>query len=184
LDALLLDDLHFLATKKATHEEFLHTFDALLADERQVVLTTDCHPRLADQFPPELVDRLLGGAGGGLAPPDGTTRLAILRARAGKRVDGDRVVPDEILRFLAERLRGNVRELEGALHSLRHNSRVMNKAIDLNLAREALGELLRHAVRGVRPADVDAAVCRALGLEPGTRQSKSRPWAGRPPRSP
>ena len=81
-DALLVDDLHFLAGKKATQEEFLHTFDALLADGRQMVLTCDCHPRLADDFTPELTDRLLGGAVWGLAPPDADVRLAVLRARA------------------------------------------------------------------------------------------------------
>jgi len=68
-DALLADDLHFLAGKKATQEEFLHTFDALLHDGRQMVLTCDCHPRLADDFTPELTDRLLGGAVWGLTPP-------------------------------------------------------------------------------------------------------------------
>jgi hypothetical protein len=80
--ALLLDDLHFLATKKATQAEFLHTFDALVADGRQVVVTTDCHPRLADELMPELIDRLLGGAVWGLLPPDPDTRLEILRKKA------------------------------------------------------------------------------------------------------
>ena len=83
--ALLLDDLHFLATKRATQEEFLHTFDALVADGRQVVVTTDCHPRLADELMPELVDRLLGGAVWGLLPPDPETRLEILRKKATRR---------------------------------------------------------------------------------------------------
>ena len=110
-DALLVDDLHFLAGKKATQEEFLHTFDALLADGRQMVLTCDCHPRLADDFTPELTDRLLGGAVWGLTPPDADVRLAVLRARA---VAGrEAPPPDEVLRFLASQLRGNVRELEG-----------------------------------------------------------------------
>src|SRR5258708_34949035 len=106
-DVLLVDDLHFLATKKATEEEFLHTFDAVLADGRQLVLTCDCHPRLADDFSPELTDRLLGGAVWGLAPPDQDTRLAILRARA---LGGAPLLPDAVLTFLASQLRGNVRE--------------------------------------------------------------------------
>src|SRR5262249_16891581 len=83
-DALLIDDLQFLATKKVTQEEFLHTFDALQADGRVMVFTCDCHPRLADDFSPELVDRLLGGAVWGLAPPDPETRLGILRALSGR----------------------------------------------------------------------------------------------------
>jgi chromosomal replication initiator protein len=178
-EVLLLDDLHFLATKRATHEEFLHTFDALLADGSQVVVTCDCHPRLADEFPPELIDRLLGGAAWGLQPPDKATRLATLRAKAGATTPP---INDEVLRYLADNLRGNMRELEGALHSLRHFGKVTGRAIDLPAAREALGELLRHAVRVVRVTDVDAAVCAVLQLAAGTLQSSQRVWAVSHPR--
>lgn len=179
-DALLVDDLHFLATKKATQEEFLHTFDALLAEGRQVVLTCDCHPRLADDFTPELTDRLLGGAVWGLTPPDADTRLAILRAKS--LTGRDIPVPDAVLKFLAGQLRGNVRELEGALHSIRHFSRVTSRPIDISLVREALSDLLRHAVRVVQPNDVDRAVCQVLRLEAGMLQSKARAWAISHPR--
>jgi chromosomal replication initiator protein len=192
-DAFLLDDLHFLAKKRASQEEFLHTFDALLADGRQVVLTCDCHPRLNDDFGPELLDRLLGGAIWGLQPPDVETRLALLRAKSSFKPKApsmdneseprERVaIPDEVLAFLAERLRGNVRELEGALHSLRHFARVTGQAIDRELAREALGDLLRHAVRVVRVNDVDAATCNVLRLQPGTLQGKERSWGVSHPR--
>lgn len=193
-DVLLLDDLHFLARKKATQEEFLHTFDACLSDGKQVVLTCDCHPRLNDDFSPELMDRLLGGAIWSLLPPDPETRLALLRLKAngpGRRggASGDTSagsarssIPEEVLQFLAERLRGNVRELEGALHSLRHYSQVTRRSIDIDLAREALGDLLRHAVRVVRLADVDAVVCRVLRLPTGALQSKQRSWSVSHPR--
>ena len=180
VDVLLVDDLHFLASKKATQEEFLHTFDALLADGRQMVLTCDCHPRLADDFSPELTDRLLGGAVWSLTPPDGDTRLAILRSKAGA-MEGV-PIPDEVLKFLAGQLRGNVRELEGSLQSVRHYGRVTGRRIDVPLVREALGELLRHAVRVVHLADVDRAVCGVLRLQPGTLQDKGRAWAISHPR--
>src|SRR5262249_5824582 len=163
-DALLIDDLHFLASKRATQEEFLHTFDALEADGRQVVAACDCHPKLAGEFTPELTDRLLGGAAWGLMPPDSDTRLDLLRAKSAR---GESAIPDDVLRHLAEQLRGNVRELEGALHSLTHFSRVTGRPIDLKLAREALGDLLRHAVRVAQLPDVDQALCRALRLEAG-----------------
>jgi chromosomal replication initiator protein len=178
-DALLVDDLHFLATKRATQEEFLHTFDALQADGRQMVLTCDCHPRLADDFTPGLTDRLLGGAVWGLLPPDGDTRLALLRTKA---VGTMPILPDEVLTFLAGQLRGNVRELEGALHGVRHYARVTGKPINVALVREALADLLRHAVRVVRLEDVDRAVCVALRLETGALQSKGRAWAVSHPR--
>jgi chromosomal replication initiator protein len=178
-DALLLDDLHFLARKKATQEEFLHTFDVLQANGKQLAVTCDCHPRLADELTPELTDRLLGGAVWGLIPPDAGTRLDILRVRSAR---ADTPVPEEVLRFLADQLRGNVRELEGALHSIQHYSRVAGRSIDLQLAREALGELLRHAVRVVRLEDVDRAVCQVLRLETGALQAKQRAWAVSHPR--
>jgi chromosomal replication initiator protein len=178
-DALLLDDLHFLASKHATQEEFLHTFDALQADGRQVVVTCDCHPRLADVLLPELTDRLLGGALWGLTPPDADTRLAILRARS---LRADPAIPEEVLAFLAQQLRGNVRELEGALNGVAHYGRVTGRPVDLAVAREALADLLRHAVRVVQLADVDRAVCRVLRLEDGALQSKQRAWAVSHPR--
>jgi chromosomal replication initiator protein len=178
-DVLLVDDLHFLASKKATQGEFLHTFDALLADGRQVVVTCDCHPRLSDDFTPELTDRLLGGAVWSLAPPDPDTRLAILRAKA---LAGEGPLPDEVLRFLAGQLRGNVRELEGAVRSVRHYGRVTGRAVDVGLVREALADLLRHAVRVVQVADVDRAVCAALRVPAGLLQGKGRAWAISHPR--
>jgi chromosomal replication initiator protein len=179
-DALLIDDLHFLATKRASREEFLHTLDALQTDGKQVVITCDCHPSLADQYPPELADRLVGGAVWGLTPPDADTRLDILRRKCSG--EGLPTPGEEVLRFIADQLRGNVRQLEGALHSVRHLGRVTGRAIDLPLVREALGDLLRHAVRVVQLADVDRAVCQALRLPGGALQSKQRSWAVSHPR--
>lgn len=178
-DVFLLDDLHFLARKRATQEEFLHTFDTLMTEGKQVVLSCDCHPRLNDDFLPELMDRLLGGAIWGLQPPDAESRLLLLRAKAAR---GSAMIGDDVLAFLAERLRGNVRELEGALNSLRHFSLVTRRAIDCNLAREALGEMLRHAVRVVRLVDVEVAVRDVLQLPAGALQSKDRTWAVSHPR--
>lgn len=178
-DALLIDDLHFLAGKRATQEEFLHTFNVLQADGKTVVLTCDCHPKLAEDFTPELADRLVGGAVWGLLPPDAETRLALLRAKS---LGGEPAVPDAVLRLLAEQLRGNIRELEGAIHSLRHCSRVAGRPIDAALAHEALADLLRHAVRVVQLADIDRALCRVLRLEAGALQARQRAWAVSHPR--
>lgn len=172
--ALLVDDLSFLAGKKATQVEFLHTFDALVADGGQVVATCDCHPRLAEDLMPELADRLLGGAVWGVLPPDPQTRLDLLKAKAA---GPGPAIPTDVLQFLAGNLRGNVRELEGAVHSLRHYARVSGEPVTKDLAREALGELLRHAVRVVRVADVEAAVISALKLPAGVLRSKSKAWA-------
>lgn len=179
-DVLILDDLHFLAAKKATQEEFLHTFDELFAEGRQIVVACDCHPRLADDFTPELTDRLLGGVAWALAPADQETRLAILRAKAG----ATRGTPpsEAVLKFLAQQLRGNVRELEGALQSVRHYAQVTDRVLDVDLVREALADLLRHAVRVVQLADIDKAVRTALRLDGGALQAKGRAWGVSHPR--
>jgi chromosomal replication initiator protein len=87
-----------------------------------------------------------------------------------------------VLRFVAPLGGAHVRELEGALHGVRHYARVAGRPPDLALAREALADLLRHAVRLVRLEDVDAAVCRAMRLEGGALQAKQRAWAVSHPR--
>jgi chromosomal replication initiator protein len=177
--ALLVDDLSFLAKKVGTQEELAHVIDAMVTSGRQVVVTTDCHPRLADELVPELADRLVGGAVWGLLPPDDETRLGVLRAKAGA---AHPPVPDDVLKYLARHLRGNVRELEGAVNGVRHFARVTGRAPDVKLAREALSDLLRHAVRAVTLIDVDQAVCSALQLPNGSLQSKSKAWAVTHPR--
>ncbi|GIW81929.1 MAG: chromosomal replication initiator protein DnaA [Gemmatales bacterium] len=178
-DALLLDDLDFLSRKKATQEEFLYTFDAMIAQNRQIVVTCACHPKLADTFSPELTDRLLGGPVCSLLPPELETRKGILRLKA---VLAGTHLPEDVVDYLASHLDGHVRELEGALHSIRHFSRVANRPIDLALAREAVADLLRHSVRVLEVEDVHRAVCRALGLDEKSLRSKDRSWAVSHPR--
>jgi chromosomal replication initiator protein len=166
---LCLDDLHFLANKRSTQEEFLHTLDALVADGRPVVLTMDTHPRLADDLLPELVDRLLGGAAWGVLPPDDETRLGILRSKAGAHA-----IPEPVLKDLARTLRGNVRELEGAVHALVHYAKVTRQPLTQHSAREALADLLRHTVRAVTLPMIDDAVCRVFKLAKGSLQGSGR----------
>lgn len=178
-DVLLLDNLHFFARKKATLEEFLHTYDRLSHRGAQVVISVDCHPRLAEYLPPELLDRLLGGTVWGLQPPDAKTRLEILRSKS---TGGTPAIPDDVLISLAQQLRGNVRELEGAIRNLRHYAKVEGKPVTQALAQEALGDLLRHAVKVVGLAEIDAAVCAALKLKPGSLQSQARSWSVSHPR--
>src|SRR5208282_1701403 len=95
--------------------------------------------------------------------PEKETRLALLRAkRQGVRGEP---LPSAVHEFLAEQLRGNVRELEGALHTLDHYARVTGRPISIELAREALAETLRHCVRVVQIDDVERTVCHTLGLD-------------------
>lgn len=177
-DALFVDDVNFFARKQATQEEFLHTLDALATDHRMVVVSTDCHPRLADHLLPELTDRLVGGAVWGVTTPDRATRRDILRLKSA-RVGG---LPDAVLDFLADNLRGNVRELVGAIHSIVHLAKATERRIDVDLAREALGDLLRHSLRLVTLHDVERAVCDGLGVSRELLLSKKRSWVYSYPR--
>jgi chromosomal replication initiator protein len=179
-DVLLLDDLHFLAKKHATQEEFLHTFDVLHAAGRQVAATCDCHPRLNELLMPELVDRLLGGGVWGIVPPDFETRVNLLRVKGLKL--GRSALPDDVIQFLAAHLRGNVRELEGAVNGLFHFSKVSGRGIDIPLAREALRELLRYSIRVVQLPDIDRVIRDFLNLEAGALQTANRAWAHSHPR--
>lgn len=183
-DALLIDDVQFLAKKPATQLEFLHTLDTLLEAGKQVVMTADCHPRHNEQFSAELLDRLLGGAIWSLLPPDRDTRLRLLRhkvmPRPTKGVAATPAlvsIPDAVLEHLADRLTGNVREIEGALNNLRHFSRVAGKPIDLAMAQEAMNEHLCHVTRILHIVDVDRAVCSVLHLPSGALQNRQRNWS-------
>ena len=177
-DTLLIDDVHFLAKKKATQEELLHTLDALERDGRPVALTCDGHPRLADELMPEMIDRLMGGAVWPLTYPDAETRLAIVRAKSL----GADALPEPVLQLLATELRGNVRELEGAMHNVRHLAKVTGRRADVALAREAIAEMIRHSIRLVQLSDIDRVVCSVLGLATGSLQSAKRGWMFSHPR--
>jgi chromosomal replication initiator protein len=173
VDVLIIDDLQFLARKKATCEEFVHTLDALTSRRGIVVVSCDCHPRLSDDFTPELIDRLLGGASWSLQAPEVETRLQILRSKAAVR---EPAVPEAVLRFLSENLRGNVRELEGAVLTLQHFCRVSQRPVDKKSVQEALRDLLRHVGQKLRVEDIDHAVCDALDITRGSLQSNERAW--------
>jgi chromosomal replication initiator protein len=169
--ALLVDDFHFLAGKDSTVEEFLHTFEALHRQGKPVVLTSASHPKLLAQLPPELVDRLLGGGVWGLEPLDGATRMAVLRGKAGQL---GCPLSDEALHYLAMNLRGNVRELEGALHGVRHFATVHGRKPDLALVKEATAGLIQQATRAVQLGDVVTTVCHLLGVEAKALHGKGR----------
>ena len=169
--AFLMDDVHFLAAKRATQDEFLHTFNALVAEGVPIVLSADQHPRMISRLTDELGTRFLGGMVVKLDAPDPQTRLAILKHKAlSRNVD----VPEPVLAYVAEHLRSSVRELEGALHSLIAHARLSGKRLDLNLAKSALRDTIRHTSQAVALKDVERAVCRLFQLDPEALKSDGR----------
>jgi chromosomal replication initiator protein len=146
-DVLLIDDIQFLAGKERIQEEFFHTFNALQEAGKQIVLTCDRPVSELPNLEKRLVSRFEGGLVTDLQPPDGEVRLAILRKKAaGMGVE----VPAEIMAFLADRIRTNIRRLEGALNRVVSYGAFIGRKLSLEtvegLLREILHEEGRHAI--------------------------------------
>ena len=139
VDALLIDDIQFFAGKERSQEEFFHTFNRLLERERIVVLTSDRYPKEIHGLENRLKTRFGGGLPIAIEPPEFETRAAILMNKAAAT---DTAVPDEVAFFIAQRMQSNIRELEGALRRVIANAKFTGRAVTIDLAKEALRDLL------------------------------------------
>jgi chromosomal replication initiator protein len=139
VDALLIDDIQFFVGKDRSQEEFFHTFNALLEGQRQVILTCDRYPKEVEGLEDRLKSRFGWGLTVAVEPPELETSVAILIKKA--EAEGI-VLPQEVAFFIAQRIRSNVRELEGALRRLAANSRFTGQPITLDFTREALRDLI------------------------------------------
>lgn len=171
IDVLLVDDVDFLDAKRGIGEEFLHTITQLESHGQQVVVTSDCHPRLLTRLSDDLTTRFLSGLVCRLEPPDLETRRRIVRCRATK-LQGD--ITTDALDFVARRFAGNVRELEGALNCLDTWSRLKKSRITLSTARTLLADLERDCIRIVNIADIEKTVCRVFGVSGRDLKSTGR----------
>lgn len=139
VDALLIDDIQFFAGKERSQEEFFHTFNSLLEGGQQIILTCDRYPKEINGLEERLKSRFGWGLTVAVEPPELETRVAILMKKADQvAVD----LPHEAAFFIAQRIRSNVRELEGALKRVIANAQFTGRAIDIDLVREALKDLL------------------------------------------
>jgi len=138
VDVLLIDDIQFIQGKESTKSEFFHTFNSLYASNKQIVIASDRPPKLLTKLEDRLRSRFDGGLIADLQPPDLEHRIAILRSKA---YDKGLVVPDEVIRYIAEQFNSNVRELQGALNRLTAHSRLHFTPLDMSLAHEVLGPI-------------------------------------------
>lgn len=162
LDLLVIDDVHFLGGKKATQEEFLHTFNAIEAMGRQIVMASDNHPRLIEEFGESLVNRFVSGMVVRIDPPNFTTRCDILRALTQRM---NMPLNDEVIGWIARRVTQNVRELEGAVNRMAAHVKLTRQPPTVELAVSALGDLDRQLVAPVKPERILQSVCDYFGLE-------------------
>ena len=139
IDVLLIDDIQFLQKKEQTQEEFFHTFNALYDSGKQIVITSDRHPKGLATLEDRLVSRFEWGLITDIQPPDLETRVAILRKKV--RSDGVVLGDDDVLMFIASRVPTNIRELEGCLTRVVAFSSFTRRPIDVALAREVLKDI-------------------------------------------
>ncbi len=171
VDVLLLDDVHFIERKARTEEEFFHTFNALHDSGRQIVITSDRPPRDLAALEDRLRERFASGLVAEIAPPDLSTRIAILRKRAAY----DGVEADEhALRAIAEHVDSNVRALEGALIRVVAFASLTRRALTAELAHHVLDSLYARSSRERSLSDVDGAICEHFSISPDELHSTNR----------
>jgi len=171
LDALLIDDIQFFARKERSQEEFFHTFNTLLEGQQQVILTCDRYPKEVDGLEERLKSRFGWGLTVSIEPPELETSVAILMSKANA-IDAD--LPEEVAFFMAQRIRSNVRELEGALRRVIATAEFTGRDIDLELTKEALKDLLASQDRLVTIDNIQKTVAEYFKIRIAELLSKRR----------
>jgi chromosomal replication initiator protein len=171
VDVLLIDDIHFFVGKESTQEEFFHTFNALVDNRKQIVLTSDRFPKELDGLDDRLKSRFSWGLTVSIEPPDLETRVAILLSKA-EQMKFD--LPDEVALFIAQRLRNHVRELEGALNTLRARVLFTREPVTMDLTRVTLKDMLASYDRLVTIENIMRKVSEYYNIRVADLSSKRR----------
>ena len=171
LDALLIDDIQFFAGKNQTQEEFFHTFNQLLEGQKQIIITSDRIPQALAGVEERLLSRFGSGLTVQIESPELETRVAILEAKATK-LELD--LSAEVAFFIANVVHSNVRELEGALHRISAYSQFTDRNIDIDLARDALKDLLIYKDRQLNIDNIQRIVADYFNIKISDLISKSR----------
>lgn len=162
LDALLIDDIQFFAGKEQSQEEFFHTFNSLIENGQQVIMTCDKYPKEIVGLEDRLKSRFGWGLSQPLEPPELETRVAILKKKAEEaKID----LPSESAFFIAQRIRSNVRELEGALKRVIAHVRLSGAVVDINLVRDALKDLLASHARQISIDNIQRVVAEYYNIK-------------------
>jgi chromosomal replication initiator protein len=171
VDILLLDDIHFIAGKESTQEEFFHTFNTLHDAHKQIIISSDRSPKEINKLEERLISRFTWGLITDVQPPDLETRMAILK----KKVENEKLnIPDDVILFLAESIKNNIRELEGALIRLAAYALLENMTINLLLAQDILKDMLRESVKTVNVDTIQKKVSSFYHLSVSDFKTKKR----------
>ena len=170
-DALLIDDIQFFAGKEQSQEEFFHTFNALLDRNNQMILTCDKYPKEIDGLEERLKSRLGWGLPVIIDPPELETRAAVLLQKASSM---GVAMPNDCAIYIAQRIRSNIRELEGALKRVVANSKFTNQDIDLALVKDALKDLFVISAKMVSIENIQKTVAEYYNIKLSDLLSKRR----------
>ena len=172
LDLLLIDDVQFFAGKERTQEEFFNAFEALLAKRAHIIMTSDTYPKGLADIDERLTSRFDAGLTVAIEPPELEMRVAILI----KKAEAEQTpMPEDVAFFIAKNVRANVRELEGALRKVLAYSRFSHKEINIQLAREALKDLLSIQNRQISVENIQKTVADFYKIKIADMYSKKRP---------
>ncbi len=157
LDLLLMDDIQFIAGDKTkTQEEFFYTFNTLIDKGKQVIMTCDTYPKNINNLNERLISRFASGLTVEIQPPELEMRVAILKRKAEQnRINLD----DEVAFFIAQNIKANVRELEGALNKVIYQAHFSEKGISLSIAKEALMDVFALDSRTISIDDIQKIIC-------------------------
>ena len=181
IDILLIDDVHFLAGKESTQEEFFFTFNALHNANKQIVVTSDRPPKEIPTLQERLTSRFEWGLIADMQAPDTETRIAILR----KKVEKEHIqIPDDVIQLIADNAKSNIRELEGSLIKLLACSSLASREITVDMARDVLADMVKSGApkKNRRPGHPEGrrAALRHPDRQP-PRENENRPRRHRPP---
>ncbi len=171
VDVLLIDDIHFIAGKESTQEEFFHTFNTLYDAHKQIVVSSDRPPKEIQALEERLVSRFEWGLVTDIQPPDFETRMAILKKKSEK---DSIVLPDDIYYFLAEKIKSNVRELEGALIRVVAYARLMGKDITVDIVKDVLKDMIREGEKKITIDLIQKRVCEYFDIKISDMKIKRR----------
>ena len=170
LDVLLMDDIHFIAGKDSTQEEFFHTFNALHDAQKQIVVTSDALPKEIPTLEERLRSRFEWGLIADIQPPDLEMKVAIIRKKAAAE---KAEIPNDVALFIAGTVKTNVRELEGRLNRVLAFSSLTGKPVSVELAKETLRDILGHEENRAIPAEILKTVASHYGLRVSDLKAKT-----------
>lgn len=171
LDLLLIDDVHFIAEKDSTQEEFFNTFNTLYDAHKQIVVTSDRPPREIPGLEERLVSRFGWGLVTDIQPPDFETRVAILKKKMERETV---VVPDDVCYFIAGKIKSNIRELEGALIRVVAYCTLTNTKVDVRLAQEILKDSFQEEAQKFTIEGIQKVVAEYFNVKVSDLRAKKR----------